>query len=202
MRFVSFKNTEEENYYYEYPFYDDGDDKNFPSQTGTDTTSEKVEVIKRKCTRIERRLFPCGGAGINRVLSASQDTRVNISGKVTSTSTSSSSGGTGSSSSSSSSTTAGEETGPYDGYDGYGNYETYYDETTSLPDGDGSRRVTISTNAGAKVDLGLGGKIESGTGVGTSVTITRNKTRLVSEMAAFHLHSLLSPPPTPPHQKK
>lgn len=55
-----------------------------------------------------------------------------------------------------------------------------------MPDGDASRRVTISTNAGAKVDLGLEGKIQSGTGVGTAITITRNKTKLVREMAAFH----------------
>lgn len=110
---------------------------------------------------------------------------------MTSISTSSSSGGTGSSSSSSSSTATGEEPSPYDSYDSYGNYETYYDETTTLPDGDASRRVTISTNAGAKLDLELEGKIdrqsETGThistsGVGSSITINRNKTKLVSEM--------------------
>lgn len=108
---------------------------------------------------------------------------------MTSVSTSSSSGGTGSSSSSSSSSAA----GGYDSYDSYGNYETYYDETTALPDGDSSKRVTISTDAGAKLDLELEGKIdqEAGTGmrvstsgVGTSIVITRNKTKLVSEIAA------------------
>lgn len=138
--------------------------------------------------------FTCTEAAINRVLCASQETRVDISGKETSISTSSSSGGTGSSSSSSSSTATGEETSPYENYDSYGNYETYYDETTALPDGGTSQRVTISTDASANLDLEVEGKIdrESGTGmrishsgVGTSITINSNKTKLVSEMAAF-----------------
>lgn len=120
-------------------------------------------------------------------------------GKVlTSISTSSSSGtsaGSSSSSSASSSGTAtgvgdayGEETSPYDSYDTYGNYETYYDESTASPDGDTSRRVTItSTGTGGVLDLGAGGKIdlEAGAGIdrrvitsggGTSITVTSNKT--------------------------
>lgn len=109
---------------------------------------------------------------------------------LTSISTSSSSGGTGQSSSSSSSTATGGgdaygvETSPYDSYDAYGNYETYYDESTASPDGDTSRRVTItSTGTGGELDLGVGGKIdlEAGTGgrvitSGTSITINSNKT--------------------------
>lgn len=127
--------------------------------------------------------FTCTEAAIKHVLCASQETRVDISGKVTSIS---SSGGTGSSSSSSSSTATGEETSPHDNYDSYGDYETYYDEATDTP-----QRVTISTDTGAKLDLELEGKVDhqSGTGmhistsgVGTSITI--NKTKLVSEMAA------------------
>lgn len=113
-------------------------------------------------------------------------------GKVTSISTSSTSSGTGQSSSSSSGTatgggdTYGEETSPYDNYDGYGNYETYYDESTASPDGDTSRRVTItSSSTGGELDLGVAGKIdlEAGTGGGviisgggTSITINSNKT--------------------------
>lgn len=109
-------------------------------------------------------------------------------GKVTSISTSSSSSGTGQSSSSSSGTITGggdaygAETSPYDGYD----YETYYDESTASPDGDTSRRVTItSSSSGGELDLGVAGKIdlEAGTGGriiasggGTSITITSNKT--------------------------
>lgn len=123
-------------------------------------------------------------------------------GKVlTSISSGSSSGtsssGTSSSSSSSSSGTAagggdanGEETSPYDSYDTYGNYETYYDETTALPDADTSRRVTITSTSigtGGELDLGAGGKIDLGTGAGierqvitggggSSITISSNKT--------------------------
>lgn len=128
--------------------------------------------------------FTCTEAAINHTICASQETGVDISGKVTSTSSSSSSGGTGSSSSSSSSTATVKETSPYDTYDGYGTYETYYDETTALPDGDTAQTVSISTDAGGKLDLGLGGKREAGTGVGISITVTRNKTKLVSEMVA------------------
>lgn len=111
---------------------------------------------------------------------------------LTSISTSSSSGGTGHSSSSSSSTATGggdayaEETSPYDSYNAYGDYETYYDESTASPDGDTSRRVTItstSTGTGGELDLGVGEKIdlEAGTGgrvitSGTSITINSNKT--------------------------
>lgn len=122
-------------------------------------------------------------------------------GKVlTSISTSSSSGptsGSSSSSSASSSGTAtgggdtyGEETSPYDSYDGYTNYDTYYDEATAAPDGDTTRRVTITSTdigTGGELDLGVGGKIDlaAGTGIersvitsgeGTSVTISNNKT--------------------------
>lgn len=139
--------------------------------------------------------FHCTEAVVNHVFYASQGTSVDISGKVTSTSTSSSSGGTGSSSSSSSSTATGEETSPYGNYDSYGDYtyEGYDDETTPLPDGDTSRRVTISTDSGAKLDLELKRKTdpEPGTGkhistseFGTSITINQNKTKLVSGMAA------------------
>lgn len=124
---------------------------------------------------------------------------------VTSISTGSSSGSstgssTGSSSSSSSSSSSGgatgggdaygEEASPYDSYDSYGNYETYYDEATASPDGDTSRRVTISSSSvgtGGELDLGAGGKIDLGAGTGiersvitsgggTSVTISSNKT--------------------------
>lgn len=102
-----------------------------------------------------------------------------------------------SSSSSSSGTATGggdvyaEETGPYDSYDGYGNYgnygnyETYYDETTPSPD---ASRVTSSVTGG-ELDLGLGSKVDMGTGAeveskvitsggGTSITITSNKTEV------------------------
>lgn len=40
---VSSQNTEEDSYYYEYPYYEDVDDK--PSQPDGVTTSEKVEVV-------------------------------------------------------------------------------------------------------------------------------------------------------------
>lgn len=107
--------------------------------------------------------------------------------------TSISTGSTGTSSSSSSSSTATrEDASPYDDYDSYDNYETY-DETTTSPDGDTSRRVTISTGAGAELDLGVERNVEleagtgkhiSTSGVGTSITINRNKTKLVSERVA------------------
>lgn len=108
---------------------------------------------------------------------------------------SSSSSGTSSSSSSSSSSTAtggggdayGEETGTYDGtYDGYGNYETYYDEATASPDGDTTRRVTITSTSigtGGGLDLGGGASIDLGAGTGGrvitsggTITISSNKT--------------------------
>lgn len=64
----------------------------------------------------------------------------------------------------------GAETGTYDSYDGYGNYETYYDESTAAPDGDSSRRVTItSIGTGGDLDLGAGAKIDLGAGTGTGV---------------------------------
>lgn len=82
---------------------------------------------------------------------------------------------------------AGEDTSRYDNYDteSYGNYETYYDESTALPDV--TRRVTISSSSmgtGAGVELDLGSKVDLGTGaeiekvITTSggVTMTRNKT--------------------------
>lgn len=126
------------------------------------------------------------------------DGDISTSEVLTSSSSSSTSSGTGPSSTSSSSSTAGggdaytEETGPYDNY-GYGNYESYYDESTASPDGDTSRRVTItsSVDTGSELDLGAGGKIdvEAGTGGGiitsgveTSVAINSNKTSLVSIM--------------------
>lgn len=159
------------------------DDKPFPSQPDTDTTSKK-EVLQRSKAAL------MSAAAINGTFHALQETRVDISGKVTSIST----GSTGTSSSSSSSSTAtGDDASPYDSYDSYGNYETYYDGTTSVPDRDTSRRVTISTGAGGELDLGVGGKIEleagtgthiSTSGVGTSITINRNKTKLVSEKVA------------------
>lgn len=115
---------------------------------------------------------------------------------ISTSSSSSSSSGSASSSSASASGTGtgtatatatggggayGEETSPYDNYDSYGNYETYYDESTSAPDGDDSRRVTITDiGTGGSLDLGAGGKIELGagtgvisSGVGTSITINK-----------------------------
>lgn len=114
----------------------------------------------------------------------------------TSRSTSSSSGTSSSSSSSSTASSTGtgegdaygEETNQYDNYDGYGTYNTYYDESTAAPDGDTSRRVTVtSIGTGGELDLGAGGNIDLAAGTGiernvitsggaTSVTITTNKT--------------------------
>lgn len=145
---------------------------------------------RKRCSNAPTLLIGLSAAAINSIFGALQETRVDISGKVTSIST----GSTGTSSSSSSSSTAtGDDASPYDNYDSYGNYETYYDETTSSPGKDTSGRVTVSTGAGAELDLGVGGKIEleagtgthiSTSGVGTSVTINRNKTKLVSETVA------------------
>lgn len=120
-----------------------------------------------------------------------QNTRVDIPSEATSISTGST--GTASGSSSSSSSATREDTGPYDSYDSYSNYDNYYDETTPSPNRDTSHRVTISTSAGAELDLGAGGSLdlEAGTGkhistsgVETSVTINRNETRLVSALVA------------------
>lgn len=122
---------------------------------------------------------------------------------TSSSSSSSSSSRTSSSSSSSASGTAagggdgyGDRTNPDDGYDGYDNYYTYeestYEESTAAPEGDSSRRVTISgVGTGGELDLGAGSRVdlESGTGVerrvvtgggGSSFTITTNKTSVSS----------------------
>lgn len=182
-------NTDEydtENYYYEYPYYEDMDGKPSKSTSETETDTKEVQVIDGDggvVTRVQEVLTGGSGGSGGRV--------------VTSTSVSSGSSSSSSGSSASSSSTGagagdayGEETSPYDGYDGYGNYETYYDESTTSPDGDPNKRVTItsigtggdlSLGAGGKVDLGtgtvVGGQvISSGGGGGSSITITNNKT--------------------------
>ncbi|KAG8010592.1 Collagen alpha-1(V) chain, partial [Nibea albiflora] len=162
-------NTEEDSYYYEYPYYEDVDGKPYQSPSEAETPTKEVKVVTggdSVVTKVEEVL---GGGSADKV--------------VTSIST-------GSSSSASSGTATGggggygEETRPYDSYDSYGNYETYYDEATAAPDGDTSRRVTItSTGTGSELDLGAGGKIDLGAGTGgrivtsgTGTLITINKT--------------------------
>lgn len=125
---------------------------------------------------------------VEKAVGADTDKVVISSSSGSSSSSSSSSGGVGHATPSSATggDTYGEEASPYDGYDGYGNYETYYDESTASPDGDTSRRVTITgTGTDGDLDLGAGGAIEldAGTGGkiitsggGSSITMIGNKT--------------------------
>lgn len=113
-----------------------------------------------------------------------------VRGGSGSTSVSTSSTSSSSSSSSSSAGAGGEDAygdvnNAYD-YDGYGDTNYYYGESTATPDGDTSRRVTVtSVGTGGELDLGAVGRIdlEGGAGVdrkvitsggGTTLTVTRN----------------------------
>lgn len=165
-------------------------DKNIPRALQvTETDGDSV------VTAVEEILSGSGGKVLTSIsTSSSSGPSSGSSASASSGSSASSSTGSSSSSSSSSSGTAtgggdayGEETSPYESYDGgYGNYETYYDESTAVPDGDDTRRVTITSvgtggeldlGAVGKVDLGAGGVIEksvitTGTGAATTINAT------------------------------
>lgn len=119
----------------------------------------------RTVTTVEEVLRGGSGGTDGKVL-----TSTSISTSSSSGTSSGSSAGRSSSSSSSSSGTAtggedayGEETSP----ENYADYGDYYWESTVAPDGDTSRRVTItSIGTGSELDLGAAGKIDLGAGTG------------------------------------
>ncbi|KAJ8286900.1 hypothetical protein GJAV_G00044670 [Gymnothorax javanicus] len=157
--------TNEESYYYEYPYYEDMDGET------AEPTPAPDEAVGSVTDDLTVDVPSSGGKVVTTV------EKLVTSGKQT---------GTGEATTEDAYT---EELSPY--YDTYGNYDSYYDETTGKPDS--SRRVTITgtvdqgTVTGSEVDLGTGSKIDLGTGVdlekkiipgGSTVTITRNITRV------------------------
>lgn len=158
--------TEEDSYYYEYPYYDSNDGDGKPSKSGNSTmyfTRRQAEEIDYDslATKVE------------------EDLRRSSSGTGGTVLTSIGTGSSSSSSSSSSSDTdtATEGYGPYDYDDG-----NYFDESTPAPETDTTRRVTItSINTGDDVDLGAGAKVELGAGTGGTMTMTSNKTVFIGD---------------------
>ncbi|MEQ2172243.1 hypothetical protein GOODEAATRI_019127, partial [Goodea atripinnis] len=164
--------AEEDNYYYEYPYYDDLEGKPYESTSETETTIKEVKATE-------------GGS----VVSTLDEV---VGGGAGSTSVFASSASSSSSSDSSATGTGGEDTygdgnTAYD-YDGYGDTNYYYGETTAAPDSDASSRITVtSIGTGGNLDLGAAGRIdlEGGAGVdrnvitrggGSTITTTQNGT--------------------------
>ncbi|KAM6902073.1 collagen alpha-1(V) chain-like [Xenentodon cancila] len=144
---------EEDQYYYEYPYYDD-----LKGDLATTAREAEVRRGERVVTTLDKVVTRGSGAAGSIPVSSSP-----------------SSGSSSRSSSSSSSSTTGEEddyaeqTKPYDDdYDmnyPYGDYYTDYKEGTTAPDGDTSRRVVIS-GTGREFDLDAGTKIDLESGIG------------------------------------